>query len=69
MTDTRAQHPLRIRWVCPAWLTWEQARTYSSLPAHMLRDLIAERRLRTRATSKGRLISRDSIDRFLQKLS
>jgi len=69
MTNAGPQHPSRIRWVCPVWLSWDQARIYSSLPAPVLRNLIADRRLRTRAGSKGRLISRDSIDRFLQKLS
>jgi len=67
MMDAGQPHPLRVRWVRPSWLTWEQARTYSSLPARVLRNLIADRRLRTRATSKGRLISRDSIDRFFSK--
>jgi hypothetical protein len=57
---------LSVRWVRPAWLTWEQALTYSSLPASVLRNLIADRRLRTRATPKGRLVSRDSIDHLFQ---
>ena len=61
-----ASHPFRVRWVCPAWLTFEQALTYSSLPAGVLRELMAARRLRTRATPSSRVISRASIDRFFQ---
>jgi hypothetical protein len=43
----------------------EQARIYSSLPDCALRNLIADRRLRTRASPKGQLINRDSIDRLM----
>jgi hypothetical protein len=56
------QH-LRVRWIRPAWLNWNQAQTYSGLPVYVLRTLIAARRLRTR--EQGRLIGRDSIDRML----
>lgn len=52
-----------VRWVHPAWLDWAQAETYSSLPPLVLRNLIARRRLATRAG--GKLIRRDSIDRLL----
>jgi hypothetical protein len=54
---------LRIRWIRPAWLDWDQAVIYSGLPVHVLRALIAARRLRTR--EKGTLIIRDSIDQVL----
>jgi hypothetical protein len=67
MTDVGQSQPLRVRWICPVWLTLEQARTCSSPPALVLRNLIAERRLRTRATPKGRLINRDSINRLLEE--
>jgi hypothetical protein len=67
MTDAGQQHPSRLRWVRPAWLTWEQAQTYSSLPPKVLGDLISRRLLRTRDTLKGRLIMRDSIDRLLER--
>jgi hypothetical protein len=67
MTAAGQQHPLRLRWVRPTWLTWEQAQTYSSLPPKVLDDLISRRLLRTRNTLKGRLIMRDSIDRLLER--
>jgi hypothetical protein len=51
--------------ICPAWLTLEQAEVYSSLPVSMLRNLIADRRLRRRTGPKGQLIKRDSIDQLL----
>jgi hypothetical protein len=54
---------LRIRWIRPAWLTWDQAVIYSGLPPCVLRALIAARLLRTRLG--GTLIKRDSIDEAL----
>jgi hypothetical protein len=67
MTHADPQHSLRIRWVRPAWLTWGRAQIYSSLPPHVLDDLVSRRLLRTRNTLKGRLIMRDSIDRLLER--
>ena len=53
----------RIRWIRPAWLDWDQTKTYSGLPVYVLRGLIANRLLRTRAG--GTLIQRASIDEIL----
>jgi hypothetical protein len=52
--------------ICPAWLTLEQALTYSSVSPFVLKRLIRDRRLRTRASPRGRLIDRDSIDDLLR---
>jgi hypothetical protein len=69
MTDTgkgSTSQKLRIRWIRPAWLEWDQALTYGGLPPYVLRELIANRLLRTQTfPAKGRLIRRESIDEIL----
>lgn len=69
MTDhgkgTKSQK-LRVRWIRPAWLEWDQAQAYSSLPPYVLCEMIANRLLRTQTfPAKGRLIRRESIDEVL----
>jgi hypothetical protein len=54
---------LRIRWIRLEWLSLDQAVIYGGFPSHVLRELIAHRRVRTR--EGGRLIRRDSIDEIL----
>jgi hypothetical protein len=64
MSDVGQQsgnHPLRIRWVHPAWLNWGQVQTYCGLPPYILHGLLANHLLR-RAGAK---IARDSIDHVL----
>jgi hypothetical protein len=53
---------MRLRWIRPQWLEFSQAVVYSGLPGYVLRALIARRLVRTRASPKGRLIQRESID-------
>jgi hypothetical protein len=56
---------IRWRWVCPTWLSWAQAETYTSLPRRILRELALQRLVVARSFYSRRhptRINRFSID-------
>jgi len=64
-----SQPQTRWHWVTPAWLSWEQAQTYTNLPEHILRALVYQRLFRVQglySRIRPTKINRDSIDELFR---
>jgi len=61
---------IRWRWICPTWLSWEQAEVYSGLPRRILRELALQRLIRAQFLYSHRRptrIRRDSLDELFRR--